>query len=121
MVDERHEHLLATPLPLRDHLPHNALAHREPLLDEHLMQPRRRQSLLAAGPARSLVEELSQARPHALLDRARARDRRALAWLRALDVAPDRIARHSELARHTPHRQFLDKNLVPNHVDLIHP
>ena len=121
LVHERHKHLHAPPLPLGDHLAHDAVRDGETLSDEHLVQPRRREPLLAGSPSRRLTEELLHARPHALLDRAHPRHRRAYARRGALDVPPNGVTRHAQLARHPPDRELLDENLVPNYVDLIHP
>src|SRR5882724_12575847 len=121
LVHERDEHLLPPALPLRDHFPHHAVADDMALRQEQLVQARRGQSLLAACPARRLREQLLEARPDALLDRTRALDRRPHARRGALDVAPDRVARHAQLSRRPSNGDFLNEHLVPNHIGLIHP
>src|SRR5437016_9544489 len=121
LVHERDEHLLPPALPLRDHLSYHAVADNVALRQVQLVQARRGQSLLAACPARRLREQLLEARPDALLDRTRALDRRPHARPGALDVAPDRVARHAQLSRHPTNGDFLNEHLVPNHMGLIHP
>jgi hypothetical protein len=50
-IRQRHEHLAALPLPLRDRVFDDGHAHAVPLRQQQLVQPCRGQPLLAAGPA----------------------------------------------------------------------
>ena len=122
LVHQRDEHLLPSSLPLGHHLADHALADVRALVDEQPVQPRGRQTLLAARPAGRLVEQRLQPWANALLHRASARHRPAHARLGvAVHVPPHRIARNAHLPRHPAHRDALHEHLVSNHVGLVHP
>ncbi len=121
VIHERHEHLAPSALPLGDGLTHRRDPDAPALGEQHLVQPRRRQPLLASGPPRRLREQRFDARADHVQHRTAARSTRPVRRLGALDVAPHGIARDAELARHPPHRQPFDQHLMPHHVYLIHP
>ena len=89
---------------------------------QQLVQPRRRQPLLAAGPLRAT-------RPAAPRPAAPPPPRPAAAARRAsfrtgaacVQVLADRHPRDPQLARHRPLRPALHQHFVPNDMYLIHP
>jgi hypothetical protein len=122
LVHQRSEDLLASSLPLGHQLADHAIADGVPLRDQQLVQPRCRQLLLAAGPARSLAEQLLEARPDSIRDGMAAVDLPSNAGFRvAVDVPAHRISRNAHLAGHPAHRAPLHQHLVSDNVNLVHP
>ena len=74
-IRQRHEDLAPLPLPLRHRRFYQRDADLLPLGHQQLVEPRRRQPLLAAGPPRRFDEQRLDARTHGLPHRARP-------WLR---------------------------------------
>ena len=120
-IDERHEHLAAPALPLGDGLLDHRDADREPLLEQHPVQPSRRQPLLAAGPLRRLGQQRLQPGPGLLPDRATARDPLYPRRRRLQQVPLHRVARDAHFPGYTPGRQAFHQHFVPDYVNLIHP
>jgi hypothetical protein len=87
----------------------------------HRVQPRRRQTLLATGPPRSVLQQRMEPLPD-LVPR-RPGTRRPLHPRRRLlrRVPPHRVAGDPHLPRHPTGRTPLHQNLVPDHMYLIHP
>ena len=121
-IRQRHEDLAALPLPFRDRVFDNGHAYAMPLGHQQLVQPRGRQSLLAARPPGGVDEH----RLHPLGDRVphRPRPRRRLLFSkrdRLIEVLPDRDARQSQLTGDGPLRPPLHQHFVSNDMYLIHP
>ena len=120
-VHQRHEHLAPSALPLRDRLLDRRHADREPLGQEHPVQPGGRQPLLAAGPLRRLGQKRLEPGAGLLPDRTAARHPLDPHRRRLRQVPLHRVARDPHLPGHPPGRQALHQHLVPNHMNLIHP
>lgn len=118
----RNEDLLAPSLPLGHQLADHAIADGAPLRDQQLVQPRCRQPLLTPGPARSLAEQLLEARQNSIQDGMAAVDLPPNAGFRvAADVPAHPISRNAHLAGHPAHRAPLHQHLVSDNVDMVHP
>jgi hypothetical protein len=119
-VRQRHEDLAPLSLPLGNRISHQRDAHLMALGVQQLMQPRRRQPLLAARPAPRLVEQRLDPRadgvPHGPAPRPGLLARRG----RLVQILPHRHSRDPQLPRHGPLRPSFDQHLVPDHMHLIH-
>ena len=121
LVDERNEDLLAPPLPLANDVLDDGVSDVEVLADEHGVQTRRGEPLLACSPALRVLEDLECARSNCV---GHGRARHA-AWLactrwRTTQVTTDRIAIDAHLARDTANGDALDQVSVTYDVDLFH-
>lgn len=119
-VDERHEHLLPLPLPLRDEVLHQRRADPVALRDHHPVELGGREPLLAAGPSRRLGQQLLEPRADRV-EHGRRPVGPAVAGLGALDVPANRVAGDPQLARDLARRAALHQHLVANQEHLIHP
>ena len=121
-IRQRHEDLAALPLPLRDRVLDDRDADAVALGHQQLVQPRRRQPLLAARPLRRLGQQRLDPRGRPRPTPAAARGRRCLPHRRRLvQYFRDRHPRQSQLPRHRPLRPALHQHLVPDDMHLIHP
>ncbi len=88
---------------------------------QQLMQPRRRQPLLAAGPLPRLRQQRLDPRPDRRPHRPPPRLRLLARRRRLVQILPDRHPRDPQLARHRPLRPPFHQHLVPDHMHLVHP
>jgi hypothetical protein len=101
-IRERHIHLAALPPPLRHRLFHHRDANLVAFGDEQLVQPRRRQLLLAAGPAGRLGEHALDPLTYGVPDRTGPRLRLFPNRHRFGQVLAYGVAGDPELPRHLP-------------------
>jgi hypothetical protein len=119
-VRERHEDLPPLTLPLGHGLFHQRDADAMALGYQQLVEPCRRELLLAAGPPAGLGQQRLHARTHRVPHRSRARLRLPSHRHRLRQVLLHRQPREPQLLRNLPLRPAFHQHLVTNDMDLIH-
>jgi hypothetical protein len=120
-IGQRDKHLATLALPLGDRRFHDGDADPMALADQQLVEPRRRQLLLAAGPSTRLGQQRLDARAHLRPDGPRPRRRRLTDRPRLRDVLPHRPPRQPQLFGHLPLRPAFHQHLVTDDMHLVHP
>lgn len=118
-IRQRHKDLSPLPLPLRHGILNQRDADSLPLGDQQLVQPRRRQPLLAARPLDGLCQQLLDTRAHRLPHGPGPRRRLSANGHRFREVFSNRPPRNPELLGELLRRAALDQDLVTNDVNLI--
>ena len=93
-----------------------------PLRNQHRVQPRRRELLLAARPLGGVGQQRLHPRGHRVPDWPGPRSNLRLRYRhRLVDVLTDGRPRQTQLARYRPLCPSFDEHLVPYHMHWIHP